>query len=68
MNFRSGNSLISNKKKKTKTFSSQMKLLNGHVIPVKHCPNQNLESWTINQENFTHECSIEKIRRGLDKY
>ena len=66
--FRSGNSLMSNKKQNTKTFSSQMKLLNGHVIPVKHCPNQNLQSWTIKQENFTHECSIEKIRRGLDKY
>ncbi len=68
VSFRSENSLISNKNEKTKIFSSQMKLLNGQVIPIKHCPSKNLQSWTINQENITHECSIEKIRRGLDKY
>ena len=64
--FRSGNSLLSRKKKFPEIFSHQIKIMDGKYVEVGHCPEKKLISWVINENNFFHDCSLEKIRRGLD--
>jgi len=64
--FRSGNSLLSRKKNFPEIFSHQIKIMDGKYVEVGHCSEKKLISWIINENNFFHDCSLEKIRRGLD--
>ena len=64
--FRSGNSLLSRKKNFPEIFSHQIKIMDGKYVEVGHCSEKKLISWVINENNFFHDCSLEKIRRGLD--
>ena len=60
---------LSKKKQFPKIFSSQIKVVNGNVNNVSHCNLDKLISWEIkNNDLITHDCSLEKIRRGLDLF